>query len=108
MLYEHKAMPAEYKAGLNLAIERGWLVLDESGTRACQGADPRKATNINVDLLNKSANLVAIDQIPPAPGQAPNMVQVNFHFDPPPAEGLEKDKAIAAAKAILLRAANEI
>ena len=32
MLYEHKATPAEYKAGLNLAIERGWLVLRESGT----------------------------------------------------------------------------
>ena len=32
MLYEHKATPAEYKAGLDLAIERGWLVLHESGT----------------------------------------------------------------------------
>jgi hypothetical protein len=31
-LYEHKASPAEYKAGLDLAIERGWLVLHESGT----------------------------------------------------------------------------
>ena len=25
-LYEHKGSPAEYKAGLELAIERGWLV----------------------------------------------------------------------------------
>ena len=32
MLYQHKATPAEYKAGLNLAIERGWLELHESGT----------------------------------------------------------------------------
>ena len=32
MLSEHKATPAEYKAGLNLAIERGLLVLHESGT----------------------------------------------------------------------------
>ena len=32
MLYEHKATPAEYKAGLDLAIERGWLELHESGT----------------------------------------------------------------------------
>jgi hypothetical protein len=32
MLYEHKATPAEYKAGLDLAIERGWLWLHESGT----------------------------------------------------------------------------
>jgi hypothetical protein len=32
LLYQHKAAPAEYKAGLNLAIERGWLELHESGT----------------------------------------------------------------------------
>jgi hypothetical protein len=32
MLFEHKATPAEYGAGLNLAIERGWLTLDLSGT----------------------------------------------------------------------------
>jgi hypothetical protein len=31
-LSEHKGSPAEYKAGLDLAIERGWLVLRESGT----------------------------------------------------------------------------
>jgi hypothetical protein len=32
MLHQHKATPAEYKAGLNRAIERGWLDLHESGT----------------------------------------------------------------------------
>ena len=32
LLFEHKASPAEYKAGLDLAIERGWLTLDRSGT----------------------------------------------------------------------------
>jgi hypothetical protein len=32
LLYEHKASPAEYKAGLDLAITSGWLVLDRSGT----------------------------------------------------------------------------
>ena len=32
MLYQHMATPAEYKAGLNRAIERGWLELHESGT----------------------------------------------------------------------------
>ena len=32
MLFEHKASPAEYKAGLDLAIARGWLTLDRSGT----------------------------------------------------------------------------
>jgi hypothetical protein len=32
MLFEHKASPAEYSAGLNLAIDRGWLAMHESGT----------------------------------------------------------------------------
>jgi hypothetical protein len=27
-----RGMPAEYRTGLNLAIERGWLWLHESGT----------------------------------------------------------------------------
>jgi hypothetical protein len=31
-LQEHRGSPAEYKAGLDLAIERGWLQLHESGT----------------------------------------------------------------------------
>jgi hypothetical protein len=31
-LHELKGSPAEYKAGLELAIARGWLVLHESGT----------------------------------------------------------------------------
>ena len=31
-LFRERATPAEYKAGLNLAIERGWLVLQQSGT----------------------------------------------------------------------------
>jgi hypothetical protein len=32
MLFEHKATPAEYKAGLDLAVAKGWLELHESGT----------------------------------------------------------------------------
>jgi hypothetical protein len=32
MLFELKTTPAEYSAGLKLAIERGWLTLDRSGT----------------------------------------------------------------------------
>ena len=32
MLFECKATPAEYKAGLDRAIANGWLVLHESGT----------------------------------------------------------------------------
>jgi hypothetical protein len=31
-LYEAKGSPAEYKAGLDIAIARGWLTLDRSGT----------------------------------------------------------------------------
>ena len=30
-LFREKGTPEEYKAGLDLAIERGWLVLHESG-----------------------------------------------------------------------------
>jgi hypothetical protein len=32
MLFKLKATAAEYKPGLDLAIERGWLELHESGT----------------------------------------------------------------------------
>jgi hypothetical protein len=32
MLFEFKATPAEYKAGLDLAVDRGWLELHRSGT----------------------------------------------------------------------------
>ena len=41
-LFREKGTPAEYQAGLSLAIERGWLVLHESGTFVCftqAGAD---------------------------------------------------------------------
>ena len=31
-LFREKGTPEEYKAGMDLAIERGWLVLHESGT----------------------------------------------------------------------------
>ena len=31
-LFREKGTPEEYKAGLDLAIERGWLDLHESGT----------------------------------------------------------------------------
>jgi hypothetical protein len=31
-LFGQKASPAEYKAGLDLAIAHGWLTLDRSGT----------------------------------------------------------------------------
>ena len=31
-LFRERGTPAEYSAGLKLAIERGWLVLHDSGT----------------------------------------------------------------------------
>jgi len=31
-LFEHRGTPAEYGAGLDLAIARGWLMRHESGT----------------------------------------------------------------------------
>jgi hypothetical protein len=31
-LFRERTTPAEYSAGLKLAIERGWLVMHESGT----------------------------------------------------------------------------
>ena len=31
-LFKDKGSPAEYGAGMTLAIERGWLVMHESGT----------------------------------------------------------------------------
>jgi hypothetical protein len=41
-LFGDNGTPAEYKAGLALAIERGWLELHESGTSA---APPNQATS---------------------------------------------------------------
>jgi hypothetical protein len=37
MLFEHKATPAEYGAGLKLAIERGWLTLEASAPSPQRG-----------------------------------------------------------------------
>jgi hypothetical protein len=30
-LYEHKGSPGEYRAGIKRAIEKGWLMMHESG-----------------------------------------------------------------------------
>jgi len=61
-------------------------------------------TNLNVDLKNNTANLVAIDQ----GTTSSKVVQVQFPFDPPAAEAREQGRAIAAAKAILQQCLNEI
>ena len=44
MLFQLKATPAEYKAGLDRAIANGWLVLHESGTFV-------KSTQTGADLF---------------------------------------------------------
>jgi hypothetical protein len=31
-LFQDNAVPSEYAAGMKLAIERGWLAMNESGT----------------------------------------------------------------------------
>jgi hypothetical protein len=52
-LYEHKGSPAEYKAGLDLAIERGWLVLHGS-SHALPAAN-------NLRNLSKLRNFNSLD-----------------------------------------------
>jgi hypothetical protein len=51
-LYQLKGTPAEYKAGLDYAIARGWLFLHESGTY--------------VRFTEAGAALVVPKKIPPA------------------------------------------
>lgn len=64
-----------------------------------------KIQNINVDLMNGTANVVAVDQ-----STQPQIKVVNaqFPFTPSGGEGHEKDKVVAAAKAVLQQALNEI
>jgi hypothetical protein len=53
-LFRERATPAEYSAGLKLAIERGWLVMHESGTIV-------RFTQAGVDLF-ASAKVQSVDQ----------------------------------------------
>lgn len=55
-----------------------------------------KVTSAMVDVINRTATVVIQDQGPPN-----RMVQTQFPFDPPPAEGAERDKVLAAAKKVL-------
>ena len=64
-----------------------------------------KIQNINVDLMNGTANVVAVDQ---ATQPQIKVVNAQFPFIPSGGEGHEKDKVIAAAKATLQQALNEI
>ena len=50
-LYREKGTPGEYKAGLDLAIERGWLELHESGTNLKLGRLPDRREQVNGFLV---------------------------------------------------------
>jgi hypothetical protein len=54
-LFEHKASPAEYKAGLDLAIARGWLTLDRSGNVCKIHLDRRGAVCLMASHLGAGA-----------------------------------------------------
>jgi hypothetical protein len=64
-----------------------------------------KIQTLSVDLMNGTANVVAVDQ-----STQPQLKVVNaqFPFTPSGGEGHEKDKVIAAAKPVLQQALNEI
>jgi hypothetical protein len=53
-LSELKGTPAEYKAGLDLAIARGWLTLDRSGTFV-------KFTQVGAELFACSRVFIAVN-----------------------------------------------
>jgi hypothetical protein len=59
----------------------------------------------SVDLMGGTANVVAFDQPTSGPAKAVNL---SFPFTPSGGEGREKDKVIAAAKAVLQQALSEI
>jgi hypothetical protein len=48
-LFEHKGTPAEYKAGLEAAIGRGWLVLHEAGTYVRLGLSIKRKAKAKTD-----------------------------------------------------------
>jgi hypothetical protein len=65
-----------------------------------------KVTSAMVDVINATANVVAIDQTPT--GGPSKMVQISFPFHPPAAEGQEKQRVIDEAKRVLQQALSEI
>lgn len=64
-----------------------------------------KVSVASVDLMQGTANVVAFDQPTTGPGKTLN---VQFPFTPSGGEGQEKSKVLAAAKAVLQQALNEI
>ena len=65
-----------------------------------------KVQNMSVDLINHQATVWAIDQFDPT--KPAKTVTIQFPFTPPPSEGSEQGKVLAAAKAVLQQALNEI
>jgi hypothetical protein len=64
-----------------------------------------KVQTINADLMNGTANVVALDQ---STQPQVKVINVQFPFTPPGHEGQEKDKVVVAAKLVLQQALNEI
>ncbi len=62
--------------------------------------------NMSIDLMNHQATVWAIDQLDAS--KPAKTVTVQFPFTPPPSEASEKAKVLAAAKAVLQQALNEI
>jgi hypothetical protein len=63
-----------------------------------------KFNSLSPDLINGTGNFAAFDNA----STPPTMVQGTFHFKPTGGEAVEVDKLKAAAKAVLLQAANEL
>jgi hypothetical protein len=67
--------------------------------------------NVNIDLMSGMANVGAVEQIPPTqPGQPAKIkaFNVQFPFTPSGGEAHEKEKVVAAAKAVLQQALKEL
>jgi hypothetical protein len=65
-----------------------------------------KVQNMSIDLMNHQATVWALDQFDPA--KPAKTVTIQFPFTPPPSEASEQGKVLAAAKAVLQQALNEI
>jgi hypothetical protein len=67
MLYQHKVTPAEYKAGLDLAVERGWLELHESGSFVRFHAGWQRSVCLKQEPTEGCRICLAAAAFPPAP-----------------------------------------
>jgi hypothetical protein len=65
-----------------------------------------KVQNMSVDLMNHQATVWVMDQFDPT--KPAKTITVQLPFTPPPSEASEQAKVLAAAKAVLQQALNEI